>query len=71
MSEWIEGLEERAKVIHKAYGYYQKGNLCLGEQGFNGCLEYDIGCPSEIELKGNFKLNQLQDLVNHMKKYKG
>lgn len=71
MSEWIKELEERAKQTHQAGGYYKKGDLSLGEQGFNPYIDYDIACPDEIELKGEFTSEQLQDLVSHMKKYKG
>ncbi|MCK5611205.1 hypothetical protein KAR91_55560 [Candidatus Pacearchaeota archaeon] len=69
MNEWIKGLESNAKKQHKYR--YKKGNLYFGGWMVPSHIDYDPDCKGEIELKGDFTIQQLQDLVNHMKKYKG
>lgn len=65
MSDWIKELEARAKSDSPDY---KEGDL-LGNSVIVAYVpEYD---SNEIALEGDFTIQQLEDLVSHMKKYKG
>lgn len=73
MSEWIEELERYAKDQSNPYEkrpnfryIYTEGDL-LGDGTY---IVYSPEKPNEIALDDTFTIDQLQDLVNHMKKYK-
>jgi len=67
MSEWIEELEDYCQP----FSDYKKGDLYMEDDSFFYRVEYYIAQGNEIYLKGKFTIDQLQDLVNHMKQYKG
>ena len=64
MSKWIEELENNAKFSSvKPSG---KGDLMSNLPVISYVVRYDT---DEITLDGDFTTDELQDLIDHMKKY--
>ena len=72
MSEWIKKLEDEAKKTLGWMFHFKDGYL-LDDRGIGDeCyVEYDPNCLDEIDLNGEFDLQQLKDLVTHMEKCAG
>jgi hypothetical protein len=60
MDKWIEELEENARVD----GWLQKGTLLDFPH-----LNFWPGKPWSIALEGDYTIQQLEALINHMKRY--